>query len=467
MHRLSQAVHVMSLLRSVLYISTSPSAPRLRFADGDDNGKWRIRATESPAEASRILQGEPIGVVVTGFSKRYDDGVLDLIPEMRQLSRPTQWIALIEKGLLETGDERLARCVTDNFYDFLTVPVDEQRLAFALGHAYGMAKLAESSNDDWVADSGEEQIVGVSTVMQQLFRDIRKVAAADAPVFIAGESGTGKELTARAIHERSWRGKGPFVAVDCGALPPTLIQSELFGHERGAFTGAAQRKVGRIQAAEGGTVFLDEIGDLPLDLQTNLLRFLQESTIDRVGLNHPIAVNARVIAATNVDLEKAVQEGRFRQDLYFRLNVLRLRIPPLRERIEDVEVLARFFFKTFARDSGKRVRGFTRHAIEAMRAHGWPGNVRELINRVRRAIVMCDGKWITPRDLDLADGAAPRATAQLDLEAARATVERDTIEMALRSCGYNLSRAARALRVSRVTLYRLMDKHRLHTDRRE
>jgi len=457
----------MSPSRRVLYLSTSPGAPRLRVTNGDKHGQWQIRRTESPAEASRILQGEPIGVVVAGFGKRYDDGVLDLIPEMKRLSRPTRWIALIENGLLEAGDERLARCVTDNFYDFLTVPVDEERLAFALGHAYGMAKLAESSNDDSPADVGEEQIVGVSSVMQQLFHDIRKVAAADAPVFIAGESGTGKELTARAVHERSSRSEGPFVAVDCGALPPMLIQSELFGHERGAFTGAAQRKIGRIQAAEGGTVFLDEIGNLPLELQTNLLRFLQESTIDRVGSIHPITVDARVIAATNVDLETAVQEGRFRHDLYFRLNVLRLRIPPLRERIDDVEVLARFFFRTFARDGGERVKGFTRRAIQVMQTHGWPGNVRELINRVRRAIVMCDGEWISPRDMDLAEDAVPHATGQLDLEAARTAVEKDTVEMALRSCGYNLSRAARALRVSRVTLYRLVDKHRLHTNRRD
>jgi DNA-binding NtrC family response regulator len=313
--------------------------------------------------------------------------------------------------------------------------------------------------------AGSQQIVGVSTVMQKLFRDVRKVAAADAPVFISGESGTGKELTARAIHERSPRARGPFVAVDCGALPRTIIQSELFGYERGAFTGATQRRIGRIEAAEGGTVFLDEIGDLPMDLQSNLLRFLQESTICRVGSNRQVRVAARVIAATHVDLEKAVKEGRFRQDLYFRLNVLEIRIPALRERLEDLEVLARFFFNGSVREFNKPVKGFSRQAVLAMRAHSWPGNVRELSNRICRAIVMCDGEWITPRDLELNEQSASSALGQFNLDPARAMGQKETIEVALNSCGDNLAQAARALGVSRTTLYRLLKNYRLQVDR--
>lgn len=451
--------------RTVLYLPFSQGAPSLRSELVPDEPTWEVREATSPAAAGHLLETEPIRVAVAAFDDDYDKSALELIPEMRQLSPATQWIALVADHLLERSHDELAVCVAENFFDFLTWPIDRQRLLFALGHAHGMSRLAEQAGDDRAPEGGEEQIVGVSTQMQQLFRDIRKVAAAEAPIFISGESGTGKELTARAIHERSPRAKGPFVAVDCGALPPTLIQSELFGYERGAFTGAAQRRVGRIEAAQGGTIFLDEIGDLPLDLQANLLRFLQESTICRVGSTQPIPVNARVIAATHVDLEKAVDEGRFRQDLYFRLNVLQLRIPALRERIDDVEVLARFFFKTFARDSGKRLKGFTRRAVQAMRTHPWPGNVRELINRVRRAVVMCDGEWITPRDMDLHDTVVPCGPGQLDLEAARAVVEKETIEVALKSCGNNLSRAARALGVSRVTLYRLLDKYRLHVER--
>ncbi len=367
-----------------------------------------------------------------------------------------QWIALLPAGC--AIDERLAALLAHDFFDYLTLPVDPQRLFAWAGHAYGRSLVVERARGRPVAD--EEQMVGTSEVMRQLFRAIRKVAACAVPVLISGESGTGKELCARAIHERSPRSKGPFVALDCGALPPSLIQAELFGYEKGAFTGAAQRRAGRIECAHGGTLVLDEIGDLPLDMQGNLLRFLQESTVQRLGSTRPITVDTRVIAATHVDLEDAVRQGRFREDLYYRLNVLRLHTPALREREGDIEVLARYFLGQFLKDSRKKVLGYTTGALDAMRRHSWPGNIRELINRVRRATVMCEGQWIAPRDLDLEQPAAQEARL-LDLDQARAAAERKALGQALKLSDNNFSAAARLLGISRVTLYRLLEKHHL------
>lgn len=449
--------------RELLYVHFESCAPPSEVVQLQNAG-WVIHSANTLASAYKLLETKSIRVAVAELGGGWDDSTLDTLAELKLLSRHTQWLALVSSEVVREHHAKLAQCVAHHFFDYLTSPVDGQRLLFAVGHAYGMSRLAETASSGEPADS-EEEIVGVSAVMRQLFRDIRKVAESDAPVFISGESGVGKELTVRAIHERSLRAKGPLVAVDCGALPPTLIHSELFGYEKGAFTGAVQRKIGRIEAAQEGTIFLDEIGDLPLDLQGNLLRFLQESTIYRIGNHQPIPVNVRVIAATHVDLELAVKEGRFREDLYFRLNVLHLRVPPLRERAEDIEVLARFFFKRFARDSANGVKGFTQRAIQAMRLHSWPGNVREMINRIHRAIVMCDGQWITPEDLGLKEFTALYQPGQLDIEAARSAAEKEAIHSALRACANNLSRAAQALGISRVTLYRLLEKYRIDTGR--
>jgi DNA-binding NtrC family response regulator len=283
------------------------------------------------------------------------------------------------------------------------------------------------------------------------------VACVDAPVLITGESGVGKELAAMAVHERSQRAQGRFVAVNCGALPANLIQSELFGYEKGAFTGAAARKIGHFESAAGGTIFLDEIGDLSLDLQINLLRFLQERTIERVGGTGKIQVDARVIAATHVDLEKAVAEGRFREDLYYRLHVLNLRVPSLRDRTGDIDLLARFFFEKFSKDRRPQIRGFSQRAIQAMNDHPWPGNVRELINRVRRAMVMSEKRLISAEDLGFQP--ALLLGRQQTLDQVRDQAEKSAILASLQRARRNISRAARDLGVSRVTLYRLLEKH--------
>jgi DNA-binding NtrC family response regulator len=343
-------------------------------------------------------------------------------------------------------------------FDHVTMPVEAQRLAATLGHAYGRATLRPGIA---AAQSGVRTvpIVGQAPTIMRLLRQVQRVAKVDAPALICGESGTGKELVAQAIHSSSKRAAAPFVVVNCGAIPASLIQSELFGHEKGSFTGADRLRRGLVETADHGTLFLDEIGDLPLDMQTNLLRFLQEGTIDRVGGTRPIRVDVRVIAATHVDLEAAVASGAFRKDLYYRLNVLPLSMPPLRERGEDIMLLAQHFFDKFAADRGGRLKGFSRRAMVAMAAHSWPGNVRELINRIRRAMVLAEGKLIVPADLGLEQ--ASEKPIHMALDEARLNAERHAISECLQVAGQNVSHAAKQLRISRMTLYRLMAKHRI------
>jgi DNA-binding NtrC family response regulator len=296
--------------------------------------------------------------------------------------------------------------------------------------------------------------------MQLLRATIRKYAPVDLPVLIAGETGTGKEVAANLLHRLSARAGKAFVAINCGALPPNLVQSELFGHERGAFTGAASRRIGHIESASGGTVFLDEIGDLPADAQASLLRFLQEGTIERVGSSRPIRADVRVLAATHVDLEKAVVAGRFREDLYYRLNVLRLFMPPLRARDGDVCLLAQHVLDAFQAQAGSHAMGFTPAAHQAMRAFPWPGNVRELVNRVQRAAVVADAPLIGPGDLDL-PMVATAVEISPGLDGRRISAEREVVLACLRECRYNISECARRLQISRVTVYRLCKKHQL------
>jgi len=326
----------------------------------------------------------------------------------------------------------------------------------AVGHAYGMVALHENASNDARDGRAEGEMVGSCDAMLALFRSIRKVAMTDAPVFISGESGTGKELTAVAIHERSVRREQPFVAINCGAIPAHLLQSELFGYERGAFTGANQRKIGRVEAANGGTLFLDEIGDLPLESQASLLRFLQERKVERLGGHGSTPVDVRIISATHVDMQTAMIEGRFRADLYHRLCVLQIDEPPLRARGKDIELLAKHMLDRFKKDASRRLRGFAPDAIAAIHNYGWPGNVRELINRVRRAIVMSEGRQISARDLELGEYVE---VAPVSLAQAREAAERQAIELALLRHRGRLGDAAQELGISRVTLYRLLSAH--------
>lgn len=308
-------------------------------------------------------------------------------------------------------------------------------------------------------------MVGTSPAMMRIFDSTRRFAASSAPVLITGESGTGKELVARAMHERSAWKNGPFVAINCGAIPTTLISSELFGYEKGAFTGATSRKIGRIEAAENGTVFLDEIGDLPLETQVHLLRFLQEKTIERVGSCKSITINTRVIAATNINLRQAVAERRFREDLYYRLNVLTLALPPLRERGDDVRLLAKFFLQRFADELGRPDLALSPPAEAYIVSYSWPGNVRELIACIRRAAVMADGSAIEVPDLGLIHTPKAPDGSNQDLLKARADTEVQLVRQTLERNRFNIKRSAKDLHISRMTLYRLIQKYGIAIDR--
>lgn len=412
---------------------------------------------ESTVDAKNLLSRQPCSVGLVILDRSLQDS-LEEVESLVAVTAKTEWIALVAPAYMEMANVR--SFVANAFYDYHTLPVDLQRLLMTIGHACGIAHLRLSLAKKENADSGHFGIHGNSAIMQSFFQRLDKVINADLAVLIGGETGTGKELVAQAIHGHSRRSKGPFVAVNCGAVPQNLIQSELFGHERGAFTGAQQRKIGSIEAANGGVLFLDEIGDLPLNMQANLLRVLQERTITRLGSTQPVPVDFRIIAATHVDLQQAIQNGSFREDLYYRLSVIQLDLPPLRSRDGDVPLLAEVIFKRLSANNPHcRANGFTSQALRVMSAYRWPGNVRELINRIHRAVILCEGKLIGVSDLGLdAHVDIPEAKT---LEDARASLDRSILEISLRNNGNNVSRAARQLGVSRVTFYRMMNKHNI------
>ena len=366
------------------------------------------------------------------------------------------------KAVVVTGQDDKAhaiKAVGEGAYDFFCKPIQADEFKVVLRRAWHVYQL-EREHRRLAAQLGGaafEEILGTSPQIQEVFAAIRKVATTDVPVLIVGESGTGKELVAKAIHQRSIRKKNPFVPINCAAIPENLLESELFGHEKGAFTGAHTRRKGRIESAQGGTLFLDEIGELPLLLQVKLLRFLQEHVIERVGGRTGITVDTRVIAATNMDLQQAMKENRFREDLYYRLGVITIDVPPLRDREGDVLFLAKAFLHRYATETNKKIAGFTNAAVQALETHPWPGNVRELENRIRRAMIMAGGAKLTAEDLQLgAVKAKPRE--RLGLKEAREKAERQVILQSLASNQNNISRVAAELGISRPTLYELMEK---------
>jgi DNA-binding NtrC family response regulator len=427
------------------------------------NGDWVIHPFSSPKDALSISQNHKIQVGLVRFPNQIEESILRQVENMINMKMKVKWIALLDRTLLE--NQSVSRIIANGFFDYLSLPLDDHRLVYALGHAWGMAEIGLAEEAE-ATESPDLEMVGTSPPMRALFGLIRRFAQVDIPVLVTGETGTGKELVSRAIHDHSSRAKFAFVAVNCGALPQNLIQSELFGHEKGAFTGAHQQRIGRIEAASGGTVFLDEIGDLPVELQINLLRFLQEKTFERVGGTKSLTADVRVIAATNVNLEKAVREGRFREDLFYRLNVLHVHLPPLRERQHDIELLAKFFFEKFSNErKASVVKGFSQQAMKCILEHDWPGNVRELINRIRRAIVMCENKFILPSDLGLEEketGVNPP-----DLKSIRGANEKEAILETLEKTNFNISKCAASLGISRVTLYNLIRKYGIEVQRKK
>jgi len=367
----------------------------------------------------------------------------------------------LSKVIIITGQnekEHALAGIAGGAYDFLNKPVQLDELQVIIRRALYVSQLEREHRKLQKQLGGKtfEGMLGTSPQMQKIYEMISKVATADAPVLIVGESGTGKELAARAIHERSGRQEGPFVAINCGAIPETLLESELFGHEKGAFTGAHIQRKGRIESAQGGTLFLDEIGELPPQPQVKLLRFLQEQRIERVGGRQEIVVDARVLAATNTDIDQALKDGRFREDLYYRLGVVVISMPPLREREGDILLLAMAFLQRYASKAKRKINGFAPQAVRAIETHAWPGNVRELENRVKRAVIMAGGVKITPADLELTSRYS-KYEGQ-GLKQAREDMEREMIQRAQARNKGNLTRTASELGISRPTLYDLMDK---------
>ena len=365
------------------------------------------------------------------------------------------------KVIIVTGrgeKENALRAVEKGAYDFFYKPVQLDELKVVLRRAFRASQLEKELHDLRYRLSGNtfENMIGTSPQMQDIFSTIRKVSTTDAPVLITGESGTGKELVARAIHRLSIRESKSFIPINCSAIPENLMESELFGHEKGTFTGALTQRKGRFEMAEGGTLFLDEVGDLPLTLQVKLLRFLQEKTIERVGGREQIEIDARVLAATNRDLGEAMKKATFRDDLYYRLKVIEIALPPLRERNGDVIVLAKAFLDRYGSENRKKVKGFSSQAIEAIEHYSWPGNVRELENRIKRAVIMAEGKIITREDLELGEAADKKEC--VPLKDAREMLEKELILKAIMRNENNLTKAASDLGVSRPTLYDLMEK---------
>jgi len=369
------------------------------------------------------------------------------------------------KVIVVTGNQEKGNALTaieQGAFDYFLKPADIGEVKVVLKRAWNIFRIERENLEVKQKSSGAgfEEIIGKCPQMQRVFAMIRKVAKTDAPVLIEGESGTGKELIARAIHREgeNFREK-PFVAINCGAIPENLLESELFGHEKGSFTGADAQKKGKIEYADGGTLFLDEVGELPLLLQVKLLRFLQERQVERVGGRGPVPVTARVIAATNRELKREIAEGRFREDLYYRLGVVNMVAPPLRDRGEDIVVLANYFLKLFAGQYRKAVHGFRSDAMVAIRSYSWPGNVRELENKVKRAVIMSEKKSLTPVDLDLAPTGDEGMTDSL--KEVRSAAEREHVTKVLAKCDWNITKAAKEMGISRPTLHELLKKYRI------
>jgi two-component system NtrC family response regulator len=373
-------------------------------------------------------------------------------------------VATSVKAVVLTGNtdrDNALRAMRLGAFDYLSKPIDVDVLKVMLlraAYQEGLEEESESRLQQQQRAARFEEILGATPTMREIFTLIQRVAKADATVLIQGESGTGKELIARAIHRRSLRQKGPFVPINCGAIPETLLESELFGHERGAFTGAHIQRMGKLEQADEGTLFLDEIGELTLPLQVKLLRFLQERTIERIGGRQSIQLNLRVIAATHQNLRSQLEHGLIREDLFYRISVVTIQVPPLRERAEDIVLLANAFLRRGAQHRSKL--RFSADAQRALMAYSWPGNVRELENKVSRAMILAHGHVIEPTDLDLERAVIEDGVASL--REIRNHAEREALVEALNRNRGNISQAAQQLRITRPTFHGLLEKHQIN-----
>jgi DNA-binding NtrC family response regulator len=441
-----------------------PTREGLRAALED---RYDVYLAEDAAAATELLEKEHFNVLLTDLRLPNEDG-MKLIARAKSLSKPPVCILMTAYGSEEVAVEAMKRGA-DDYIAKGRMQIDEleMRIARALRHQ-SLEAENESLHQQLDKRYGLENIIGESASMREVLETVRQVAPSKATVLIQGESGTGKELIARAIHQLSPRARQPLVAVHCAGLPRELIESELFGHEKGAFTGAHERRIGRVEQAQGGTLFLDEIGEIDATIQIKLLRFLGERTFERVGSNKTLSADVRLVAATNKNLEELVKAGAFREDLFFRLRVVEIWLPSLRERAEDISILAQNFVREFARENAKKVNDFTADALEALMIHKWPGNVRELRTAIEHAVVLCKGDKITLRDLP----ATVRGSGALTGEAAARSLvtqdnltvqeaEKQLIMRALKECNGNRTLAAKKIGISRRTLHRKLHTYHL------
>ena len=417
-----------------------------------------VLLAEDGAAALSVLQKEPVNVVLTDLVMPRMDGH-ELLKAARTLQPEADVVLMTAYGTVENA----VAAMREGAYDFITKPVKRGEVLACIDRCLERQALVvenRSLKAELAAARGPEGLVGNSPAMRELIATLKQVAPSSATVLLAGESGTGKELCARAIHQLSPRATGPFVAVNCAALPETILEAELFGAEKGAFTGATERRTGRFERAHKGTLLLDEVGDIPLGMQVKLLRVLQEGEIERLGGSETVPVDVRLVAATHKDLAELVREGRFREDLYYRLDVIRISLPPLREREGDVAVLAMFFLKRFAEKHRKPVVSIEQRALEALSSWSFPGNVRELENAIERAVVLCPGEAL--RLEDFPDGIKRNAGAALEagdtitfrVGTPLEQLERAAIDATLRHTGGDKQLTAKLLGVSLRTLYR-------------
>jgi len=428
--------------------------------------RYEVFVAEDAASATTLLETEDFAVLLTDFRLPKEDG-MKLIARAKSLSRPPVCILMTAYGSEELAVEAM-KSGADDYIAKGRLQIDE--LEMRIARALRQRDLEEENvalRQQLETKYGLQHIIGESAPMREVFEIVQQVAPTRATVLILGESGTGKELIAKAIHQLSPRAKMPMVTVHCAALASTLLESELFGHEKGAYTGAHERRIGRFEQAQGGTLFLDEIGEIEPSLQVKLLRFLGERTFERVGSNKTLTADIRLVAATNKDLAALVREGRFREDLYFRLRVVPITLPPLRARAEDIPLLAQAFLKEFAAENGKKVRDLTAEAMKALLAYAWPGNVRELRTALEHAVVLCRGERISLRDLPASvrgqssELAMDRPPVPPGGTLSVKEAEKDLIIRALKECDSNRTVAARKLGVSRRTLHRKLRAYHL------
>jgi two-component system NtrC family response regulator len=426
--------------------------------------EYEVLTAGTADEARRVLQDERPSVVTLDVTL----GPADAGPEGLDLLDEIVERHPLTKVVMVTGNDSRENALTAirrGAVDWYAKPIQLEELRVILRRALHIRDIEQAQSPDAPPSRKRyHRLVGESEPMRKVFGLIQRVAPTDATVLVAGENGTGKELVAHAIHMASGRREGPFVPINCGAIPEQLLESELFGHERGAFTDAYRTREGKFELAEGGTLFLDEIGELPTHLQVKLLRFLQDHVVERVGGREPLRVDARVVAATNRDLHAMRAEGRFREDLFYRLSVVGIVVPPLRERGDDLRLLSEYFLEFYGRHHKRRLRGFTQAALRAMAAHRWPGNVRELENRIQRGVILAQDAYLRPEDLDLSPaGGAPAGLPTL--QDARDRAERELVIEALTRNAGNVSRAARELGVSRPTLHDVLRRHGLEASK--